>query len=153
MNVLELKGGLLEMIANVRDEGILRQLQSAFKKIIQPENDWWDDLTAEQQAELEATLAECDDPNNMVSDKDAQKQIDEALLSEEQIIRLKKNIAYSRASSNLIDHEDVKKKYDKWFTCEQNEQLKIAIAESRMPENQISYKDIKQEFAQYFKNK
>ena len=76
MKVLELKGGLLEMIADVRDEAILKKLQNAFRKIIQPENDWWDDLTAEQQAELKATLAGFDDPNNMVSDEDAQKQID-----------------------------------------------------------------------------
>lgn len=39
----------------------------------------------------------------------------ESLLSEEQIIRLKKTIANSRTSSNLIDHEDVKKKYAQWF--------------------------------------
>ena len=76
MNVLELKGGLLEMVADVRDEAILKKLQNAFRKITQPQTDWWDDLTAEEQAELEATLADCDDPNNMVSDEDAQKQID-----------------------------------------------------------------------------
>jgi hypothetical protein len=39
----------------------------------------------------------------------------EAMLSEEQIIRLKKTIAHSRTSSDLIDHEDVKKKYAQWF--------------------------------------
>jgi hypothetical protein len=39
----------------------------------------------------------------------------EKLLSEEQIIRLRKTIANSRTSSNLIDHEDVKKKYAQWF--------------------------------------
>jgi hypothetical protein len=49
----------------------------------------------------------------------------ERLLSEEQVIRLRKTIANSRTSSNLINHEDVKKKYAKWFTKEQNEQLKI----------------------------
>ena len=76
MSALELKGDLLEKIAYVSDEAILKKLQNAFRKITQPETDWWDDLTAEEQAELEATLAECDDPNNMVSDEDAQKQID-----------------------------------------------------------------------------
>jgi hypothetical protein len=40
----------------------------------------------------------------------------EAMLSEDQIIRLKKNIAHSRTSSDLIDHEDVKKKYAQWFS-------------------------------------
>lgn len=79
MNVLELRSDLLERVAAVRDEAILKKLQNAFKKITQPDSDWWDDLTAEQQAELEATLAECDDPNNMVSDEDAQKQIDASL--------------------------------------------------------------------------
>lgn len=77
----------------------------------------------------------------------------EALLSAKQIARLKKNIAHSRNSSNLIAHEDVKKKYAKRFTDEQNERLKIAITESRMPENQIPYEDIKQEFAEYFRHK
>jgi hypothetical protein len=37
------------------------------------------------------------------------------MLSEEQIVRLKKTIAHSRTSTNLIDHEDVKKKYAQWF--------------------------------------
>jgi hypothetical protein len=45
-------------------------------------NDWWDNLTAEEQAQLEATLVECDDHNNMVSDEDAQRLINLWLTSE-----------------------------------------------------------------------
>ena len=99
----------------------------------------------------EAILLKLRDEFKRILDEDKNETELEALLSEEQIIRLKKNIAHSRTASDLIDHEDVKKKYDKWFTDEQNEQLKIAIMESRMPENQIPYEDIKKEFAQHFK--
>jgi hypothetical protein len=115
MNTLELKGNLLEIIADVRDEAILKKLQAAFRKITQPEKDWWDDLTAEEQASLEATLAECDDPNNMVSDEDAQKQINEFSFSKEQNEQLKLAIAESRMPENRIPYEDIKNEFAQWF--------------------------------------
>ena len=74
-------------------------------------------------------------------------------LSEEQQARLKKAIAHSRTSSNLINHEDVKKKYAIRFSKEQNEQLKESIAESRLPENQVPYQEIKDEFSDRFTSK
>ena len=49
-----------------------------------------------------------------ISEENSAEEL-EALLSEEQIVRLKKNIAHSRTASDLIDHEDVKKKYAQWF--------------------------------------
>ncbi len=115
MNTLELKGNLLEIIADVRDEAILKKLQAAFRKITQPEKDWWDDLTAEEQASLEATLAECDDPNNMVSDEDAQKQINEFSFSKEQNEQLKLAIAESRMPENRISYEEIKNEFAQWF--------------------------------------
>jgi hypothetical protein len=49
-----------------------------------------------------------------ISEENSEEDL-EAMLSEEQIVRLKKTIAHSRTSTNLIDHEDVKKKYAQWF--------------------------------------
>jgi hypothetical protein len=49
-----------------------------------------------------------------ISEENSEEDL-EAMLSEEQIARLKKTIAHSRTSTNLIDHEDVKKKYAQWF--------------------------------------
>ncbi len=74
MNVLELKGGLLEMVANVRDEAILIQLQSAFKKVIQPENDLWDELSDERKKLLDQAIEESYDPNNWIDHEEVKKK-------------------------------------------------------------------------------
>ena len=72
MNVLELKSSLLEMVSNVQSEDTLKKLMRLFKKTVREqaqdiEADWWDDLTPEQQAEFETSLAECDDPSKLTS--------------------------------------------------------------------------------------
>ena len=82
MNVLELKGELLDMISEFKKEEQLLRLHKVAKEMAEEESE--EDL--------------------------------EAMLSEEQIIRLKKTIAHSRTSSDLIDHEDVKKKHAQWLS-------------------------------------
>jgi CTP:phosphocholine cytidylyltransferase-like protein len=68
MNVLELKGSLMEMVGNIQSEDTLNKLMHLFKKTVhEQETDWWDDLTLEQQAELDISIAECDDPSKLTS--------------------------------------------------------------------------------------
>lgn len=68
MNVLELKGSLMEMVANIQSEETLNRLFHLFQKTVhEQEKDWWDDLTPEQQAELDISIAECDDPSKLTS--------------------------------------------------------------------------------------
>jgi hypothetical protein len=86
MSKLELKAILHEKIVGIQTEQCLKRVLKAINEIQAEEEDWWEDLSEEQQE------------------------------------RLQKTIAHSRTSSNLIDHEDVKKKYAKWFLKEQTEQ-------------------------------
>jgi thiamine pyrophosphate-dependent acetolactate synthase large subunit-like protein len=82
MNALELKGSLLEMVSNVHSEATLEKLIQLFKKTVQEQEvDWWDELTEEQQSELEMSLAECDDPSKLTS-HDKVMQMSEQWLNE-----------------------------------------------------------------------
>jgi hypothetical protein len=72
MNILELKGEVHELIAEVQTKKSMLKIRDGIRKIIGQQD---------REEELEATLTQCDDPNNMVSDEDAQKMIDEWLTS------------------------------------------------------------------------
>ena len=79
-NELELKGYLLSMIERAQDRSQLLRVVEAVKDIFEDDvvqkSDWWDDLTLEQQKELEEALAECDDPTKLISHEEATKQIE-----------------------------------------------------------------------------
>ncbi len=80
MSVLELKGSLLEMVSNIQSEDTLNRLMLLFKKTLQEEEvDWWDELSPEIQAELETSLAECDDPTKLISHADVMKMSEQWL--------------------------------------------------------------------------
>ena len=69
MNTLELKGSILELIANIQDVNVLfkiKQLldQSAKSNNEAPRSPVW--LTDEQIADLENALEEIKNPNNLV---------------------------------------------------------------------------------------
>ena len=82
MNVLELKGSLMEMVGTIQSEDTLNRLIHLFKKTVkEQETDWWDDLTPEQQAELDLSIAECDDPSKLTS-HDKVMQMSEQWLNE-----------------------------------------------------------------------
>ena len=81
-------------------------------------------LTAEQEAELMISVAECDDPNNLISHEDAVREIESWLkrpkkstynLTPEQEIELDEGIAETYDPTKTIAHEDVMKKYEKWL--------------------------------------
>lgn len=87
-------------------------------------------LTAQQRAELRLAVAECNDPNNLVSHEEAVIQIEKWLkrpkklkqeegisvnLTSQQAAELDAAIAETYDPTKLIDHEDVMKKYSKWL--------------------------------------
>jgi hypothetical protein len=97
MSTLELKGRITEGIAVVSDEaflmhlleiinrwqqnsqtGFLSERQEFFAKnaVSDQQSDWWDELTAEQQSELETALHEIEYPTNLISQDDFFKSIE-----------------------------------------------------------------------------
>jgi hypothetical protein len=86
MNVLELKGELLDMISEFKKEEQLLKLHEVAKKMTDEaaaedeEEDWWGDLS------------------------DAKRE------------HLEKAIAHSRIPANRIPHEEVKKRHAKWLS-------------------------------------
>lgn len=60
MNVLELKGELLDMISEFKKEEQLLRLHQVAKDIsneVSEEEDWWDELSDEKRAHLEKAIA------------------------------------------------------------------------------------------------
>jgi hypothetical protein len=79
MNTAEKKVEMFEFIASLQDEQQFSIVYSKFreaKETIEEENDWFDELTPMQQAELEASIKECDNPANLVPHEEAVKMID-----------------------------------------------------------------------------
>ena len=80
MNVLELKGSLLEMVSNVQNEATLEKLMHLFKKTVKEQQiDWWDELSPEHQSELEISLVECEDPSKLTSHEKVMQMSEEWL--------------------------------------------------------------------------
>ena len=82
MNTLELKGSIIDIIARVNDLTLLDELNRLVHEFIkqkQKDTDWWDELTPEQQEELQLAIDESYDENNWVSNEDAQAMIQQWL--------------------------------------------------------------------------
>ncbi len=77
MNDLELRGALHFFIEKVKSRMQLEQLAELIKPIIQhnedDESDWWDELTAEQQADLVTSIGETEDPKKLTSHEEVMK--------------------------------------------------------------------------------
>ena len=59
MNVLELKGNIIDLVAQVKDVGLLEDLNDLIKNAIKKskeKGDWWDELSPVQQDELDKAL-------------------------------------------------------------------------------------------------
>ncbi len=78
MNVLELKGNIIDLVAQVKDVGLLEDLNNLIKNAIKKskeKGDWWDELTPAQQEELDKALEDSYDESNWVTDGEAQATI------------------------------------------------------------------------------
>lgn len=78
MSVLELKGGILELVSRLEDEQVLASLYKYAAKAVNetvPESDWWNDLSLAQQKELTLAVEESYDEANLISHGEAMKQL------------------------------------------------------------------------------
>lgn len=77
MNDLELRGALYLLIGKVKNRLQLEQITTLIRPVIEEiedeENDWWDELTAEQQADLTTSIGETEDPKKWTSNEDVLK--------------------------------------------------------------------------------
>jgi|GEM_PF-1651842 len=76
--VLEIKNRMLQLISEVNDQPTLELLLGLFFKVVKEkevEPDWWDELSPELQAQLDAAMEEINDPKNLVSDVEARKML------------------------------------------------------------------------------
>jgi len=82
MSNLELKGGLLEMIARIDDQESLRELAKIITEYLgnqSQDTDYWEELGVNEKRELDLAISESED------------------------------------ETNLVEHEEVMKKYQKWL--------------------------------------
>jgi|AntRauTorckE5430_2_1112549.scaffolds.fasta_scaffold00356_12 hypothetical protein len=77
MNVLELKGGILELVSRLEDEQALANLYKYAKAVSETtlESDWWDKLYPVQQSELTLAVEEPHDEAKLVSHEEAMKTL------------------------------------------------------------------------------
>lgn len=71
MSSLEIKGGILEMIANIDDVESLEELKKLVTEFVgnrvKSDTDFWDELSETEQAELEQAIAESEDSANHIT--------------------------------------------------------------------------------------
>jgi hypothetical protein len=70
MSVLEIKGGLHEMIAKVDDQELLLQIKDLLTDVItknMQKTDFWDELSIHQQIELDDAVEASYDEKNLVN--------------------------------------------------------------------------------------
>ncbi len=82
MNVLELKGSIIERIAQLQNPSLLAHLDSIIKDFIESNGQNWlkdsedNGFTPEQIEHLLMVEAECDDPKNMMTHEEVIKQME-----------------------------------------------------------------------------
>lgn len=77
MSNLELKGGLLEMIARINDQESLKELARIISEFIEnhaKDSDYWEELSDYEKSELEAAISESEDESNQVDHEEVMKK-------------------------------------------------------------------------------
>ena len=77
MSALEIKGGILDMISKVKDKELLLKLHQVLSEMIEQnlsKTDFWDELTEEQQKELDAAIEESYDEKNHIPHEEVMKK-------------------------------------------------------------------------------
>ena len=79
MSVLELKGQALDMISRIQNpedlQRIIMTIQEIMAEHFDEEGDGWEDLTPEQQADLELAIEESYDPKNWASQEEVAQKL------------------------------------------------------------------------------
>lgn len=76
MNELELKGGILQMIASIDDNQLLEELNDVVTNFLQNQSsvDFFDELSDFEKNELEKAIKESEDENNLVTHDEVMKK-------------------------------------------------------------------------------
>ncbi len=75
MNVLELKGGLHELIAKINDKELLIKANEILRDLIKlDEPDWWDELPSDIQNKIDESLVDIENEANLVSHEEVMKK-------------------------------------------------------------------------------
>ena len=77
MNDLELRGALYLLIGKVKNRLQLEQITELIRPLIEEngadEADWWEELSAEQQADVTTSIGETEDPTKWTTNEDVRK--------------------------------------------------------------------------------
>ena len=80
MNVLEIKGSIFDLLWGVEDEDTLLKIRElvygAIDRSRQQGEDWWDELSPEQQARLDKTLEDAGKGQNLLSHEQVMLEIE-----------------------------------------------------------------------------
>ena len=73
----EVKDEILELLSKEKNLAHLEQIRAYIAALVTGEQkvDWWDELSPEQQADLDLAMEEINDPKNLVSDAEARKML------------------------------------------------------------------------------
>lgn len=77
MSNLELKGGILELIAGIDDREALSELKKIVSEFVGnhlKDSDYWDELSQQEQSELEQAIQESEDESNHVAHNEVMKK-------------------------------------------------------------------------------
>lgn len=77
MSTLELKGGILEMIATIDDQESLSELKKIISEFIEnhlKDSDYWDELSDHEKAELNKAIEESEDESNHIGHNEVMKK-------------------------------------------------------------------------------
>lgn len=70
MSNLELKGGILEIIASINDKDTLEELKNLLTKFVGnhlQDSDYWEELSELEKSELEAAIEESEEEENLIA--------------------------------------------------------------------------------------
>ena len=117
MNELELKAILHERIVGIQTMKCLQRVLEAVNKIQAEEEDWWDELTEEQQKRLAKTIAESRKGENLISHEAVKKKHAKWLSKlKDREAELEATLAECDDPNNMVSDEDAQKMIDEWLT-------------------------------------
>lgn len=70
MSTLEIKGGLLDMISKINDKKLLMEVHQLLSNLMEQriaQTDFWDELSTQQQRQLDEAIAESYEATNLIN--------------------------------------------------------------------------------------
>jgi len=77
MSNLEIKGGILKLIATIDDKETLFELRKLINEFVGnrlKDSEYWEELTEQEQSELKAAIKESEDESNHIDHEEVMKK-------------------------------------------------------------------------------